>query len=245
MQHPSLTPIHLTNPQPYLVADPIHIEHLLNRLLRHGEIICLYPIGRREPFAIGALLFASDSELILDAPVDATVTELLLTHGACCVSQVRGVKHQFDCLPIQRIQYQGTVALSGPRPTQMLSMQRRQHFRMTLPLNPPVICEIPLAEDNHLQAIVSDLSAGGLKLSAHAPLPILVGQTLFDCRFTLPGFGQIETDLHIEDAQESELRSGAHQLHYGCQFIGLSRADQQKIQRYLAQLERRRLERDE
>ncbi|GLS03936.1 hypothetical protein GCM10007860_10820 [Chitiniphilus shinanonensis] len=245
MQHPSLTPIHLSNPQPYLVTDQIHIEHLLNRLLRHGEILCLYPIGRREPFAICALLDFDEHELTLDMPADRAVAELLFKQGASCVAQVRGVKHQFDCMPLRHSQFQQAPAIGGPRPSQMISMQRRQHFRLTLPLTPSVICEFSVSEDTRLNALIADLSAGGLGLSSHVPLPVLVGQTLFDCRFQLPGFGVIETDLQVEDAQETEQRSGAHLIHYGCQFVGLSRPDQQKVQRYLAQLERRRLERED
>ncbi|UXY16103.1 flagellar brake protein [Chitiniphilus purpureus] len=242
MQGQRLTPVRLGNPTPYLVDDPLHMNYLLQQLQQRNELVCLYPIGREEPFALSTLLAVDAAQLVFDAASEPKTNQMLATQGACCVSQLRGVKLQFELAPLTPASHAGRACLIGPAPAAILQLQRRQAFRMRLPISNPIHCVCSDPSHPGLTGTISDLSMGGLGLVLSQQQDLYPDELLHQCCFELPGQGQIETDLRIRDRLVMTLRNGVPRLRYGCRFVQLPPSAQQKIQRYLTQLERHQIE---
>ncbi|WP_255992124.1 flagellar brake protein [Chitinolyticbacter albus] len=241
MLRPSLIPVYLNDPDPYLVSDPVQLAHLLHYLLTHRELLCLYPRGLREPFAISTLLGLTEQHLHLDPAPQEAFNQRLLKQGITVVTQLRGVKHQFDGATVQEGSHQGRPTLLIALPDQMLCLQRRRNYRLELPLAHPIYCELTALG---VLLVIADLSQEGLGLLTERPLDLQVGQAYESCRFTLPNGMLIEAELKLQSITEVAHKQGPPALHYGFRMRGLNTTQANAIQRYLAQLERQRLERE-
>ncbi|HSC79906.1 MAG TPA: flagellar regulator YcgR PilZN domain-containing protein, partial [Chitinolyticbacter sp.] len=120
MLRPSLIPVYLNDPDPYLVSDRAQVAHLLHYLLTHRELLCIYPRGLREPFAISTLLGLTEQHLHLDPAPQDEFNQQLLKQGVTVVTQLRGVKHQFDGITAAQGVHQGRPTLLIPLPDQVL-----------------------------------------------------------------------------------------------------------------------------
>lgn len=241
MQSPSLAPTYLKDPSPYLVDAAVEVDHLLQHLLLHGGLLCLYPKGRREPVVISAILELDDTQLYLDSSPDSTINQLLLRRGLIAVTQLRGVKHQFESELVASAEIDQRLALAIPRPRQMLRLQRRRSYRLALPLGAPILCTL---SEMAVALPIADLSQDGLALVADAPLDLQLGQTLAAASFALPDGSKIETALRLQSVVEAPRKVGPPAIHYGFRMLSLSPTARRALQRYLVQLERQRLERE-
>lgn len=242
--HSALAPIQLEDPTPFLIADNERIEHLLGRLTKRPELVCLYPATRREHFALSALLHITDQYLIFDASPDLRTNKILLDSPfLTCVSGLDRVHIQFDAPHAQRIDYQGQPAIRAEHPASLLFVQRRDYFRLTIPARQPVRCRIPLGDTgSFIDTEVADISMGGLGLLG--PLPHLVplpGMRLSGCQVELPEVGSILVDLLVCTTRDISPRSGNRTLRIGCRFLQLSGASQTLAQRYINRVERSRI----
>ncbi|MDR3412335.1 MAG: flagellar brake protein [Formivibrio sp.] len=242
--HLTLAPIQLDDPTPFLIQDMEQVQHLLTRLTRHPELVCLYPAERHEPFALSALLHLAEDHLIFDASQDERTQQLLLdaTH-IICVSSLDRVHIQFYVTRPQAITYEGQRAIHANRPEALLYVQRRDYFRLSVPANQWMYCQIPAHENaEFIAAEIADISLGGIGLLG--PLPALIltpGMRLTGCRIELADVGTLLVDLLVCTLHTLTTRSDQHTLRIGCRFILLTGSDQTLIQRYLNRLERSRI----
>jgi flagellar brake protein len=245
-QPPTLEPVFVSDTGPYLVSASIEIKYLLKQLLEKGEIICLYPAGKREPFAISTLLGIHDNELLFDASNDI-VTNAALTKDAriLLVGVVNKVKVQFELPNATLVAYEGRTAIRTSGPVQTLRMQRRDFYRLDIPMSQKVDCIIPLNHGGHTELSVTDISLGGLSLLGVSPdLPMVVGDTLHNCRIQLLDVGLVEVDMQVCIVIDVTLRNGIKTQRVGCRFFDLSGKMQTLIQRFINKIERQRISRE-
>ncbi|WP_035058158.1 flagellar brake protein [Andreprevotia chitinilytica] len=238
MQHQaSLEPVFLSHPDPYLIHDPVEIDYLIHALQSH-EAICLYPARHREPFFISALLLIGSDYLLFDAAKEEWINALLLKHGLMCVGVVRQVKVQFSTSECQLVAYDGQPALRIDWPTEILRLQRREAFRQDVPHYEELVCLSLQGQAWPIQ----DLSVDGLGLlcQGNEPSEFKPGAIVHGWRIVLPD-GELEVDMQFRARKEIELRNGNQAVHIGCRFLKLSDAKQDRLARYLTQLQRRRL----
>lgn len=241
-EYHTLAPLANGDTTPYRIEAEAQLQHLLLRLARRPELVCLYPQGKREPFALSALLQVNDDHLIFDISPDEGINRALeMAPSLVCVSLLDRVHLQFEAPAPRRIQHQGRPALRTERPKSILHIQRRDDFRLSIPSREPVICHIPTATgDSDLAVEVIDISAGGLALPG--PLPELgelrTGTRLSGCRLQLPETGIVHADLLVCSFRENRL---SHGTRIGCRFMQLSAGEQTLIQRYINRIERHRI----
>lgn len=245
--HSALLPIQFDDPAPYLVEDHERLQHLLERLAKHPELVCLYPAERHESFALSALLQITDKHLLFDISPDERTNKLLLNSPhLVCVSNLDRVHIQFISRQPHSTEHAGRRALRAERPTSLLFVQRRDYFRLSVPSRQPLICHLPLGSDwNTLEAEVADISLGGLGLLGPLPgLMPLPGTRFAGCRLELPEIGTIPVDLLVCTTRDISPRNGNRTLRIGCRFMQLSGRGQTLIQRYINHLERSRIARE-
>ncbi|MDW5417224.1 flagellar regulator YcgR PilZN domain-containing protein [Iodobacter sp. CM08] len=245
-QPPTLEPVFVSDPGPYLVTSSIEIKYLLSQLLEKGEIICLYPAGKREPFAISTLLAIDDQGLLFDGSNDSRTNDALTKENRIfLVGVVNKVKIQFELPNAQQVLFDGRTAIRSSGPVQTLRMQRRDFYRLDIPMSQRMDCTIPLANGGHTELSVTDISLGGLSLLGVSPdLPMVVGDTLHNCRIQLLDVGLIEIDMQICIVIDVTLKNGIKTQRVGCRFFDLSGKMQTQIQRFINKIERQRISRE-
>ncbi|AMC36565.1 flagellar brake protein [Janthinobacterium sp. B9-8] len=245
-QPPTLEPVFVSDTGPYLVSASIEIKYLLKQLLENGEIICLYPAGKREPFAISTLLSINDNELLFDASNDIVTNAALIKDARMLlVGVVNKVKVQFELPDATLVAYEGRTAIRSGGPVQTLRMQRRDFYRLDIPMSQKVDCVVPLGDGRQTELLVTDISLGGLSLLGVSPdLPMVVGDTLHNCQIQLLDVGVIEIDMQVCIVIDVTLRNGVKTQRIGCRFFDLPGKMQTLIQRFINKIERQRISRE-
>lgn len=217
------------------------VFHLL-RLIDAGERVTVSFDEGRESFV--TILLRVDEErnaLILDWGGSEVVNKRLLNaQRAYVVATPGGVRNQFSTGPFLETTYQSRPAFKAPIPDKFMRLQRRQYFRLALPMTHRPSCAFVTGDNlSPWQMAVVNIGINGVGLETDgSQLPFVAGQIIPDAVMDLgkPG-GHIEADL---DVRHYELiNRGARKIvHVGCRFVSLSPAQEHAIQRFIMHAQR-------
>lgn len=185
------------------------------------------------------------NSVILDsARGDALNQNLLSGKGAEFITQLDGVSISFMTGPVTLCTYDKLPALKIALPKSMIRLQRREHFRVPMPIANPVKCIVPTYTDGHPDPITTsivDISCGGVALTdASGRLGTETGQLLENCRLLLPEQDALFTTLEVRNSAQIRLQNGAFQTRLGCRFVDLSPESVNRLQRFILEIERAR-----
>lgn len=182
--------------------------------------------------------------LILDsARGDALNQELMSGKGAEFVAQLDGVSISFATGPVTWCTYEGLPALRIALPKSLIRLQRREHFRVPMPIANPVRCIVPSADGDAdpITTHLVDISCGGVAIAeTGGRLGPETGRILPDCRLLLPESDTIITSLEVRNSAQIRLPNGTFQTRLGCQFVDLPKDMAAKLQRFVMDIERAR-----
>lgn len=229
----------------FSVTEPVDIQRILRGLMQRRELVTLYCNGG-EDFFVSALLDVDGvaGTLVVDSSNDAGMNQRMTeAERVVFVSTLDKVGVRFASTEMQLEDYLGQPAFLLPLPRQIRYLQRREYYRLPMPLANPVKCRVPLAQDAHEEMIVVDISAGGIGILADTSreIPLEIGAIHFGCAVALPGIGTLEVGLQARNHQEVLLKNGHAAHRWGCQFVALQPALQSQLQRYIVKLERARI----
>jgi len=225
------------------------IRRVLQELLGSNAFISIYlfPGGLSFLSTIIALS-EDDKQVFLDVSPDETIhRRCLQAEHLHCVTQLNKIRIQFQLSNCVEVSTGGHPALAAPVPKEILRLQRRDAFRLQVPVSHNLKCILPAQEHEcgsgaarkkAIEVPVIDISVGGLSLeipfSKTAPV---VGDTINGCRLKLPG-DLIVVDLEIRNQDRRTLNNGKEVLRLGCGFVSLPVQITNQIQRYIYQAER-------
>ncbi|MES2534921.1 MAG: flagellar regulator YcgR PilZN domain-containing protein [Pseudomonadota bacterium] len=141
-------------------------------------------------------------------------------------------------------EYQSRPALRMEIPASLIRLQRRESFRVPIPVTEPVRCTIRLQNDNgpdsaQITLALQNVSGGGIALIDETmALDDTVGRIYEQCRIDLPGASPIVTNLQIRNSRNVRLANGKTVRRLGCLFLDLPRPMMAAVQRYILNLER-------
>jgi c-di-GMP-binding flagellar brake protein YcgR len=139
--------------------------------------------------------------------------------------------------------YEGRPALRCSIPATLVRLQRREYYRMEMPLTSPVRVSIPVLSEAGASVesfTLADISVGGLAILDHRlMLGTTLGQKMTGCNLMLPD-GPVSATLVVRNATDLTLLNGKSCRRLGCQFVDLSRANLALVQRFITKLERER-----
>ncbi len=168
-------------------------------------------------------------------PTPELNTQLLESNRVIFKSEVNGVTVRFKANSVIRAKLHGESVFAVPIPTEMLWVQKRQFFRVTIPLGMPAYCHIRQDNDSSFRKYpILDISAGGLCLDdEHRDFHLQTGDRLHNCRLELPEFGNGKMILEIRGLykKQNNGRSKGHLV--GCQFHNLGMSFAATLQRYI------------
>ena len=132
-------------------------------------------------------------------------------------------------------------AFAIPIPAVVQRVQRREYFRLQLPLGSKgMVCRIPVSEGGMLDVPVRDMSAGGVGVVLNSPLhPVIsMGAILEGCILEFPDVGIVSFKLRICNIRKANAtRSGTEVFLVGLEFTDMGRGASNVVQRYMIHLE--------
>jgi c-di-GMP-binding flagellar brake protein YcgR len=140
--------------------------------------------------------------------------------------------------------YEKLPALRFAIPKSLTRLQRREHFRVPMPIANPVKCIVPSTSANDPEPIsthIVDISCGGVALAeTRGLIDTEPGKILNDCRLLLPEADAVITSLEVRNTAQIRLQSGAFQTRLGCKFVDLPNDMAARLQRFVMDIERAR-----
>ncbi|WP_412481065.1 flagellar brake protein [Azonexus sp. IMCC34839] len=155
-----------------------------------------------------------------------------------------GVPVHFSTGKAAETTFEGGKAFAVALPEFIIRLQRREHFRIETPRVNPLVLFARAPNGVLLKLQVHDISVGGIGVDApELPEGVDLGVTMPNCHFTLPGDPKdLFFSATVRNYHEYESRTGQRMVRIGLQFNDLSNGDENRIQRYIAKVERERHE---
>jgi len=229
----------------YTLHSRAEILFQLRAIQKRKLLVNLDLMGSRQIIVTSVLAVNEvKNTLILDsARGDALNQELMSGKGAEFVAQLDGVSISFATGLVTWCTYENLPALRIALPASLIRLQRREHFRVPMPIANPVKCIVPPADGDTdpITAHLVDISCGGVALAeTGGRLGTETGRTLPGCRLLLPESDTITTSLEVRNSAQIRLPNGAFQTRLGCQFIDLPNDMAARLQRFVMDIERAR-----
>lgn len=232
----------------YLLHSKAEILAVFRTLIQKRAMITVH-FDRGYSFFLTTLIALTDDQrgFILDiGSNDEMNRKARLTKKLIFTTQVDKVKIQFSLSALTETQSDGLPAFEGVLPESLLRLQRREFYRLATPVATPVKL-MTSAQRNDGSALkielpLLDVSGGGVGLMAGTDQAELLerGTTLSDCKILLPEEGLLSTTLCVRNLFQVTTRNGSHYVRVGCEYIGLSQAKLNMVQRYITRVERER-----
>lgn len=231
---------------PFAVHSRVEILFLL-RAIQQRKLLVNLDLPDSRHIIVTSLIAIDEAHnaLILDsARGDALNQELMSGTSAEFISHLDGVSISFATGSVSLCDYEKLPALRIALPRSLIRLQRREHFRVQLPILSAANCIVPPAlptETEPITAHIVDIGCGGVALAeTSGRLGTETGRTLPDCRLMLPGTDMIVTSLEVRNSAQIRLQNGAFQTRLGCKFIGLPNDMATMLQRFVMDMERAR-----
>lgn len=187
---------------------------------------------------------ANNSVILDSARGDILNQDLLSGKGAEFITQLDGVSITFMTGPVTLCTYDKLPALKIALPKSIIRLQRREHFRVTLPIANPVKCIVPATSDSQPDPITTqivDISCGGVALTdGSGRIDTETGTLLENCRLLLPEQDAVFTTLEVRNSAQIRRPNGSFQTRVGCRFVDLPPESANRLQRFILEIERAR-----
>ncbi|MDD5384600.1 MAG: flagellar brake protein [Gallionella sp.] len=231
------------------ITSARQIQSLLRNISENGVLAALYYDGAKD-FFMTSLLEVGDkglwAEQGADMPKNRCIAE---SKRITLVSSLDQVKIQFAVGGARAVTYQGYPAFYLPLPTSLCRVQRREYYRLLLPLSERLRCVIPINQPQaggQIEVAVMDISGGGIRLSDGEvrlfskgnDIEFVPGQTYTGCQINLPEVGKINVTITVKSLVSISPKPGQMIKRVGCEFKNLDNASSILLQRYVTKMQR-------
>lgn len=216
------------------------IVFYLNQLINDGErVSVIFDDGNETVLTVLLHVDEEKNLLVFDwGGSELSNAKLLRSDRNLFVCSPHGVKNQFSTGAVRETTFKGRRAFATRLPDRYTRLQRREFFRLILPMTRRPLCSIPRGAGETLELSVVDISIGGI--AAEVPgkqAPFEPGQVLAGARIDLKNFGTLEVDLEVRNSGEVQ-RGGKTHGRIGCNFVKLSNAKEHLLQRFITDVQR-------
>ena len=233
----------------YILHSKSEITFVLRSLLEHVSQITIF-FNEGKDLLLTTLVAIEGERIVLDFGASSETNRKALTvQKLFCVASLEKVRIQFLLRGLTQTTYEDRPAFAAAYPTDVLRLQRREFFRLTMPIMRPLKCQIPITEAESknnfiLDVNVVDISGGGLAIALPEGVDFDPEREFPNCRIELPEVGTVTATLRVRNQFEITLRSGGRVRRAGCEFIKLPGPMLTLVQRYIIKVERERKARE-
>ena len=231
----------------YSLRSSREIQRVLQSLIDHKALITAY-FNAGNDFLMTSVLeiLEDDDEIVLDLSNNPEMNQRALSADhIICVSLLDKIKIQFVLEGVKPTQFENRAAFLADIPQSVLRLQRRESYRLTLPVLQPLngIAQLQTNDDKvaSIGMHIVDISGGGVGIVSRSnEVELAVGMLLENCRIELTGVGTLTVTLVVRSVFELVLKTGARQKRAGCEFLNISGQQDNLLQRYIIKAERER-----
>lgn len=213
----------------------------LRQLINDGERISVQFNDGQDSLLTMLLDIDEEANLLyLDWGGSEDTNERFLKSSRCIfVANPQGIRNQFITGKPREVTYKKRRAFAVTLPSQYVRLQRREFFRLVLPMTRRPPCRLALADSGGEQTLsIIDIGLGGVGLEAPTTaLPLVIGQVLPKAVIDLKGPTVMRLDLEVRYL--GQLVRGNRQVgHIGCQFVALSAGQEHELQKFMTLIQR-------
>lgn len=234
---------HSHDDDPYQIQSKFEILRILRAIESGGLLLHMEADNGEAGFVTTILDIDLDNNTIVidTANKEAQTRSLLQSEQANFETSLDKIKVSFKAPSPEVTSFEGQPALAIPIPESIRRLQRREYFRVNVPLSEPAMVTLRL--NNQSQSFrLHDISGGGLSLvdeSLDFPEPIGTHHT--ESLLELPDAGSFLVALQVARTETQTLPTGKQIQRLGCTFIDLPGSTQTAVQNYIARLERQQI----
>lgn len=180
-------------------------------------------------------VLADKNLLVLDYGGDEELNQKLLKHDRAVIkTDYDGITAQFSIKDIRKARLQGKPSFACPLPESVLWVQRREFYRVKVPLSEEVTCELIHGDNNRTEYPVLDISAGGIALfDTNEELELEPGNIFHNCKLTLGEHDAAFINLEVRNIISINPYEPSEGRRCGCAFLNLSGDFEASVQKFI------------
>lgn len=241
---PPIDPVNDDGLERFILRGKRQIAQLLQELIDNRCLISAHTGGGHSFMTALLRLDEDNGRIVLDASPDAAANHrALAAEHVQCTTVLDHIRIQFALTGLTSVQERAHPALRAPLPKEMLRLQRREFFRLKVPLAHDVTCVLAARDlaRKPVQVLtrVIDIGGGGIAVTvAPSAAELVIGGKLPECQLSLPDGDPFELTLEVRNITHQTQRNGTELLRVGLRFAELPRTAEKRIQRYIFNTER-------
>lgn len=225
----------------FTTSAPREVAYNLRQLVQAGERISVIFDDGRESFLTVLLDIDEDTGLLYFdwASSAETVQKFLQSERNFFVCAPGGIRQQFLTGKVWEASIDKKRAFATRLPKRFMRLQRREFFRLVLPISLRPECGIEsLQHPQRLVLPVVDVGIGGVAFESPTAAPdFAAGEILTGVGIALGTFGRIDVDLNVRYTTRLT-RGGKETVRMGARFVALNSAQDHILQRFLTHVQR-------
>lgn len=206
----------------------------LRQLGKKHSLISVY-FNNRTMLSTVVDVLSDKNLLVLDYGADEELNQKLLKHNRAIVkTDYDGIKSQFTVTNIRKARLQGKPSFACDLPENVLWVQRREFYRVRIPLSESVSCELVHEDGTSTEYPVLDISTGGIGLfDKDDELDLEPGNIFNNCKLILGDHGAATVNLEIRNHILKDPNDPSKGTRCGCAFLNLSGDLEANVQRFI------------
>ncbi len=227
------------------VDNPLEMCSILKSLMLKPDVITAYYDETMQNFVLTSVLAVDTKKrnFILDISPDETKNDLFLkSNRVTCKTKCKSVRVEFSIRDLKATKFNNENVFLCSLPQNILYLQRREFYRMDIPLSDKVSCRILGSHGNPSKSIsVADISSDGIGLNEPDKS---TSYELFEqanhCEINFGELGSINFAMELRSIKKIKLNNNHEVRRLGYKFIDLHTPDNAIIQRYIHSIDIRK-----
>ena len=229
----------------YHVENPFEMCSILKSLTVKPDVITAYYDNLMQEFILTSVIAVDTKKrnFILDISSDLDRNKLFLNSDRItCKTKCKNVQVEFSIKKITATKYNNEDAFQCELPQNILYLQRRDYYRMDIPLGDKLTCRISaITGQNSMSLNLADISSGGIGVNeTNLNRSFELFEIYRHCEIDLGEMGTINFDLELRNKRIIKSNNNKDILRLGYKFIDLQTPDNAKIQRYIHSVDMRK-----
>ena len=224
----------IENMENYMLHSRGEIIQKLRQLGKKNSLISLH-FGEQSMLSTVVDILTDKSLLVLDYGGNEEMNQKLLKHNKATIkTDYDGITAQFSIKDIRKARLQGKASFACPLPESVLWVQRREFYRVRIPLSEVVTCELIHGDNNRTEYPVLDISTGGIALfDANNELELEPGNIFHNCKLTMGEHGTAIINLEIRNHILKNPSDPSEGTRCGCAFLNLTGDFESDVQKFI------------
>ena len=224
----------IENMENYMLYSRGEIIQKLRQLGKKNSLISLH-FGEQSMLSTVVDVLTDKSLLVLDYGGNEEINQKLLKHNKATVkTDYDGITAQFSIKDIRKARLQGKASFACPLPESVLWVQRREYYRVRIPLSEVVTCELIHGDDSCTEYPVLDISTGGIALfDVDNDLELEPGNIFHNCKLTMGDHGTAIISLEIRNHILKNPNDPSEGTRCGCAFLNLTGGFESDVQKFI------------